>query len=31
MVDNSNANMLEVADFLVDRERRLMAGAPEAA
>ena len=30
MVDNSNANMLEVADFLVDRERRLMAGAPEA-
>ena len=25
MVDNSNANMLRVADFLIDRERRLLA------
>ena len=23
MVDNSNANMLKVADFLIERERRL--------
>ena len=25
MVDNSNANMLRVADFLINRERRLIA------
>ena len=24
MVDNSNANMLQVANFLIDRERRLL-------